>query len=167
MKTLSFIFVTGIFAAVLANCASTPSVPVPVGSRVMVRLYDANSGIELALANESHPGMQEVYSHARVDASLKLAPDELMGQLLASLSNNGFDRFAQDEQPPKGKKRSYLAVEHDGRHSVFNQPARSADVETHQAFARMKLLMAHYYTPVGSLQYVDNPEGGDIFGVGP
>jgi len=163
MKTIFRTLLTGIFLMVVTNCASTPAVPVPSGSRVIVRLYDARGQIELALANETHPGFQEVYSHARADASLKLAPDELMGQLLASLDLNGFNVYALPGATPQKGAVSYLSVEHDGEQTVFEEPPRSASIEKRRTFTQLKLLMAHYYTPVGSLQFIQNPEGGDIF----
>lgn len=166
MKTSLGLFVAVIFVVSISGCASTPAVPVPSGSRVIVRLYDARSGIELALANESHPGYQEVYSQARADASLKLAPDELMGQLLASLDRNGFNLYARPGRVPKPGKRSYLAVDHDGRLTVFSEPPRSANPDMRQSFVRLKLLMDHYYKPVGSLQFIDNPAGSALFGDG-
>ncbi len=163
MKTPFGALLAGIFLMMITGCASTPAVPVPSGSRVIVRLYDAKGRIELALANETHPGFQEVYSHARADASLKLAPDELMGQLLASLDLNGFNAYATSGAAPGQGNVSYLAVDHDGEQVVFVEPPRSADIEKRRTFTMLKLLMTHYYTPVGSLQFVENTEGGGIF----
>ena len=167
MKATFGVVTAVIFLMTFITCASTPAVPVPSGSRVIVRLYDAKSGIKLGLANETHPGYQEVYSHARADASLKLAPDELMGQLLASLDRTGFNDYASPGPSPADESRSYLAVEHDGRQTVFVEPSRSADIECRRAFSQLKLLMTHYYTPVGSLQFIRNPDGGAIFEASP
>jgi hypothetical protein len=164
MKTTCDLFLACIFLVVLNGCLATSAAAVPQGSRVIVRLYDAGSGIVLALANESHPTLQEVYSHARADASLKLAPDQLMGELLAALDRAGFALHGQPGEAPDRGNRSYLLVDRDGQQIVFAEPARSADPETRQAFIHMKLLMDHYYTPVGGLQFIDNAQGGAFFG---
>ncbi|RKY20024.1 MAG: hypothetical protein DRQ55_09050 [Planctomycetota bacterium] len=144
-------------------CASTqPAVSVTTGSRVLVRLYEARQDLVLALANESHPDLQDMYSSERMDAALKLAPDELMGELLASLDNAGMDTFGTEEAEPGGS-RGYLMVQHGLERRVFPAPDRSASGEARQAWARMKLIMDHYYQHVGSLQYVANPGGRSIF----
>jgi len=163
MKATFGLFLASIFFVVLSACSAISADPVPEGSRVIVRLYDARSGIVLALANESHPALQEVYSHAREDASLKLAPDQLMGELLAALDRAGFGLHARQDRVPDEKNRSYLMVERDGQQVVFAEPPPSAETPSRQSFIRMKLLMDHYYTPVGGLQFIYSSRGGDFF----
>lgn len=146
-----------------AGCATTlPAVPVPEGSRILVRLYDGRQGIELALANASHPELQGAYSRPRTHAALKLAPDELVGELLASLDRGGLEQFGRPgDEPPE--PRGFLLVRRDEQQRVFAEPDRSAPAEERQAFARIKLLMDHYYQHVGALQFVDNPAGARLF----
>jgi hypothetical protein len=149
--------------ALLAGaCASTSSSAVADGSRVLVRLYDAKQGIELALANKSHPGLQDVYSTERSSAALKLAPDDLVGDLIASLDQAGMTTYGKAESPSSDDK-GYLLVDLDGEQRIFAQPAKGSPAEERQAWARIKLVMDHYYQHVGSLQYVENPRGGAIF----
>ena len=135
--------------------------PVPEGSAVVVRLHDPNQAIELALANESHPGLNDVYSHERQHANLKLAPDQLMGELLESLRGGGFERFASERAPVGG--RAFLSVDRDGRELVFVQPTSVASDEERQSWAILKLIMDHYYQHIGGLQYVANPDGSFRF----
>lgn len=163
MKASIVLLLAKIFLVVLSGCSATSADPVPQGSRVIVRLYDARSGIVLALANESHPALQEVYSHAREDASLKLAPDQLMGELLAALDRAGFGLHARQNRVPDDKNRSYLMIERNGQQAVFAEPPPSAETPGRQSFMLMKLIMDHYYTPVGGLQFIDNSRGGDFF----
>lgn len=148
--------------ALLGGCAGVPEIPIEPGSRVVARLYDADRRIELALANESHPDLQDVYSTQRSDASLKLAPDQLMGQLLSSLERAGFADYAQTSfSLPRGI--GFLSLRQDGALRVFEAPAGRADSDTRQAYTRLKLVMDLYYSKVGSLQYVENEQGHRLF----
>lgn len=147
----------------LGACSSIPEVPVAAGSRVEVRLYDASQGIELVLANASHPDLAGVYSQARSDGSLKLAGDQLMGQLLASLERAGLTEFGAAGPPREVRgARSYLSVLQDGVRRSFAAPAKSATDEARKAFVRIKLVMNEYYRHVGGAQFVDNPGGADL-----
>lgn len=148
----------------LAACASTPGeVSVPMGGRVLVRLYDSRSGAELALANESHPELADVYSSKRSKAVLKLAPDELMADLLTSLEREGLSRYARsDDEPPQSG--SWLLVDHGDQHQLMVQPGSNGSVDERQAWGKLKLLVGYYYQHVSGLQYVENPDGASIFG---
>jgi hypothetical protein len=164
MPTTRGLLLAGLLAALGAACATTvPAVPVAAGSRVVVRLYDAGTGIELALANESHPELRDVYSQQRESAALKLAPDQLVGELLASLDAAGFDPFGQPAAREPDRATSFLSVRHDGSLRVFPRPVAGDAVEQRQAFTRLKLVMDHYYRHVGSLQFVENPQGEQLF----
>lgn len=159
-------------------CASIPEVDVPAGSRVEVRLYDAGQAIELHLANASHPDLQDVYSERRRSAALKLAPDQLMGQLLASLERAELDVYGtQVAGQPAGADagaaysagfrealfgvppRTGLAVRRGAAWTRFREPAADASEQERAAFARCKLVINEYYSHVGGLQYIANPEG--------
>jgi len=150
----------------LNACAATPEVPVPPGSRIVIRLYDGVSGIELALANESYPELKDLYSRSRSDASLKRAPDRLIGQLLFSLDTVGLATYGVQGRPlePRGSD-SYLFVEQDGIATIFPKPSNAAPVEERRAYSHIKLVMNEYYRHVGSKQHVDNPDGADYFQV--
>lgn len=160
-------FLASLASLILAACASTPSVPVPPGSRVHVVLDpDGPGGLALELANASHPDLADVYSQRRSTAQLKLAPDQLMGELLASLDANGLGEYgvADGVLPDSG---AWLLVEHDDARTVMARPG-SDDVEARQAWVRLQLTIDHYYQHVGALQYVANPDGRDVFrGGGP
>ncbi len=149
----------------LAGCASAPpAVPVPAGSRIVVRLYDAQSRVELALANESYPEMADLYSRKRQDAALKLAPDRLVGELLYSLDEAGLDVWGRSGAPEAVKGgEGYLWVDTDGLQRVFPEPGARAPADERQAWSLVKLVMTEYYKHVGGLQVIDNPEGHDLF----
>ena len=148
-----------------AGCASPPpAVPVPTGSRIVVRLYDAQSKVELALANESYPELADLYSRRRQDASLKLAPDRLVGELLYSLEEAGLSTWGRSGEPDAVKgSDGYLWVDRDGLQRVFAEPGSGANGDERQAWTLVKLVMTEYYKHVGGLQVIDNPEGHDLF----
>lgn len=156
----AFLRLFPLFAA-LAGCATTSADPLARGSEVLVRLYDARQDLELALANESHPGLTDLYSQRRADGTLKLARDDLMGELVADLQRNGFGDYGHPSASP-GAVGSYVLLELDGVRRVFREPGSDADAGERQAFVRMKLIMNYYYTHVGSLQFVDNPNGAEM-----
>ncbi len=144
----------------LPACASIPEVPVSEGSRIVIRLYEAENGVELALANESYPELSDLYSRARSDASMKRAPDRLVGQLLASLEATGMGLYQRDGAPDElNGKQSYLLVDQDGRQRHFNKPGPGASAEERRAYSLAKLTMSEYYSHVGGAQHVARPEG--------
>ena len=155
------VLLTALLVAFTISCTSIPEVPVATGSRVLVRLYDGKSHLELVLANKSHPDLQGIYSRKRADANLKLAPDQLMGQLLASLDRSGLADYGivSAGEPASG---AFLLVTHDDQTRVFERPDQTATLEARQAYNRMKLVMDLYYSKVGSLQYVENEEGAAL-----
>jgi hypothetical protein len=161
----AYLSLLGVIAWIgLNGCASVPSVPVPEGSRIVIRLYDAVSGIELALANESYPELKDLYSRSRSDASLKRAPDQLIGELLASLNAAGLAIYGSPGRPLTllGKD-SYLFLENDGAETLFLKPSTLAPAEERRAYSHIKLVMSEYYMHVGGAQNVENPDGGDFF----
>jgi hypothetical protein len=150
--------------SLLASCATTPYLPVPAGSRVIVRYVDDSTGIELALANESYPELADVYSRPRDNANLKLAEDRLMGELLASLENAGMPEFGRADRPGDGPQGTYIFVDQDGKQRLFRKPGSRAPESARVAFVKMTLIMSEYYQHVGGSQYVDNPDGHRFFG---
>ncbi len=128
-------------------------------------LYDAKGDIHLELANASHPELAGAYSQPKPDAALKLAPDELVDDLVRDLGRLGFDDLGAEGPPPAAKPglRGWVTLNQDGRLRTFVVPAQGAAPEALQAFAYMKLTFNEYYTHVGGLQFVNNPQGHDIF----
>lgn len=132
----------------------------------MVGLYDAKTDLHLDLANESHPDYAKVYSQERRSADLKLAPDELMEQLVRDLDERlGFAMLATAGDPPAPSAaiRGWVTVQQDASRRTFVVPARNATAEQLQAFVNMKLVLNDVFTHVGGLQFVNNPQGADIF----
>lgn len=168
---------TTLFLAVAASlaCTATPSKPIAPGSRVVAALYDGRSGSLIALANASHPVLGDLYSHERRSAALKLAPDDLIGELRASFDASGFARWAKPApagQPSDPllpgafglpRETGYLALVEDGLVRVFSEPGKGAAADQRQDYANLKLVMDLYYTPVGGLQYIENDRGGKLF----
>jgi hypothetical protein len=150
---------------VLAACAGTSGAPsAALEARTVVRLYDAGSRLRLELANESHPELQDVYSRRRPDASLKLAPDELIGDLVRDLERLEFAALSSQGGPPdEASLRGWVQIESDGVERTFAVPSEAPSAEELQAFAYMKLVFNEYYSHVGGLQYIQNPQGGDLF----
>lgn len=135
-----------------------------MGSRIVVRLHDGETGVTLALANESYPELSGLYSRSQGHATMKLAPDKLIGELLYSLDHVALADYGQDGRPAELRgKESYLFVEQDGRETVFPKPGPAAPIDARRAFTHIKLVMNEYYRHVGSKQFVENPDGADIF----
>jgi len=135
------------------------------GRRVVVGLYDAKGNIHLELANASHPELADAYSQPEPDARLKLAPDELVDDLVSDLGQLGLDNLGAEGPPPSAAPgvRGWVTIAQDGRRRTFVVPAQGATPEALQAFAYMKLTFNEYYAHVGGLQFVNNPQGHDIF----
>ena len=132
----------------------------------MVGLYDAKTDLHLDLANESHPDLANVYSQERRDANLKLAPDDLMQQLVRDLDERlGFAKLAAAGEPPAPGAgiRGWITVQQDAGRRTFVVPAQNATAEQLQAFVNMKLVLNDVFMHVGGLQFVNNPQGADIF----
>ncbi|HTE06853.1 MAG TPA: hypothetical protein VK824_11700 [Planctomycetota bacterium] len=132
------------------------------GDRLLVRLYDARHEVRLELSNESNPDFADVYSREQRDAALKLAPDQLLGELVADLDTLGFDRLSASGQPPAAGARAWVEIRKDGASRTFAVPEKDATAEQLTAFANMKLTVNEYYTHVSGLQFIDNPKGAAL-----
>jgi len=129
-----------------------------------VRLYDAHTGVRIELANQSHPDYRDVYSRPRPEAALKLAPDELMDELLDRLDDLNFDQLSAPGAPPQGADLlGWLEVVQDTEARTFAVPRAGATREQLSRFAQMQFLVSDTYTHVSGLQYIDNPEGAELF----
>jgi hypothetical protein len=163
-RALGSALLLGILATACAGLAGGAS-----GHRVEVRLYDAEDGVRLELANDTHPELRDVYSQRKADASLKLAPEEAMDALIESLELAGFERLAVSGPPPVAADavplglRGWLAVSADGEQRTFRMPASRPTAEQVQAYNRMKLMFVDTYGRVGGLQYIQNPQGHQLF----
>ena len=149
--------------AALSACAGPGQAS---GHRVLVGLYDAKTDVHLDLANESHPDFADVYSQERRNADLKLAPDALMDQLVRDLDERlGFAGLAVPGAPPAAGPgvRGWVTVTQDKSQRTFVVPAKGATAEQLQAFVNMKLLLNDVFMHLGGLQFVNNPQGGNIF----
>ena len=167
LNTLALLLLGALCACATPDAArdAAPSTDAAGGRRVVIGLYDAKGELRLDLANENHPDLAHVYSRQRADATLKLAPDELMDDLLGDLSRLSFGSLAAAGDPPSPGPavRGWVTVEEGSGRRTFVVPAAGASAEQLQAFAHMKLLINEYYMHVGGLQFVTNPEGHDIF----
>jgi hypothetical protein len=155
-----------LFLTLLAALSACAGPGQATGHRVLVGLYDAKTELHLELANASHPDFAGVYSKERQNADLKLAPDELMDQLVVDLDGRlGFAKLAVPGNPPASGPavRGWVTVSQDGVRRTFVVPAQNATAEQLQAFVNMKLVLNDVFMHVGGLQFVNNPQGGDIF----
>jgi hypothetical protein len=150
----------------LCACAVACAGPGVFGSeqRTLVRLYDADTGVRLELANESHPELRDVYSQARPEASLKLAPDELIEALLERLDELDFEALSAPGGPPSGAGlQGWLEVTDGGATRTFAVPRSGPTQQQLSRFAYMQLVVSETYTHVGGLQYIENPQGAELF----
>jgi hypothetical protein len=136
-------------------------------------LYDAETRVSLELANDTHPELRDVYSERKSDASLKLAPEELMEALVASIEQAQFEALATPGKPPAVEEagmrglRGWVAISEDGEHRTFLVPAQRPTSEQLLAYSRMKLVFNEFYNQVGGLQFIQNPQGHRLFGPRP
>lgn len=132
--------------------------------RTLVRLYDADTGVRLELANETHPEYRGIYSHPRAEASLKLAPDGAMDQLLDRLDDLKFDKLSTPGGPPQGATTlGWITVTDDDESRTFVVPEKGATREQLASFAQMQFAVNDVYNHVSGLQFIDNPQGADLF----
>ncbi|MHC5211994.1 MAG: hypothetical protein ACYTG2_14845 [Planctomycetota bacterium] len=163
-RALGIALCFGLLATACAGLAGGTS-----GHRVVVRLYDAETDVLLELANDSHPELHDVYSQRRADAALKLAPDELMDELVASIEHVRFRELATEgaapaiEEAPIRGLRGWVSISQNGEDATFLVPSGQPSAEQLQAFSRMKLVINEYYSRLGGLQYIQNPKGKNVF----
>lgn len=148
----------------LVSAAAACSGPLLGSDNTLVRLYDAHTGVRIELANEGHPDYRDVYSHPRSEATLKLAPNELIETLLDRLDDLNFDKLSAPGAPPESAELlGWLEVVQDGQPRTFVVPRSGATREQLSRFAQMQLAVSEAYTHVSGLQYIDNPEGANLF----
>ena len=151
---------------VIWACVAACSGPGLLGSgdRTLVRLYDAHTGVRIELANQSHPDYRDVYSRPRAEAALKLAPDELMDALLERLDDLDFEELSKPGAPSQGADvLGWLEVVQDTEARTFAVPRAGATREQLSRFAQMQYAVSDAYTHVTGLQFIDNPEGAELF----
>ena len=147
-------------------CAAACSSPGFLGSEphTLVRLYDAHTGVRLELANESHPDYHDLYSRPRNEATLKLAPDDVIEELLDRLDELNFDRLSAPGSPPEGAVvYGWIEVVQDRQARTFAVPRTGASREQLSRFAQMQFAVSDVYSHVTGLQYIDNPSGPELF----
>jgi len=132
------------------------------GDRLLVRLYDGKNQLRLQLSNQSNPDLEDVYSREQPDASLKLAPDQLMEELIADLDKLNFQTLSAPGEPPKAGARGWVEIHKNGSSRTFVVPEVGANAEQLTSFAYMKLAVNEYYTHVGSAQFIKNQQGGAL-----
>ena len=192
IRWLRFLLPVGLALAFSAGC-SGPGFGFGGGQRLTVGLYDGKNDVHLELANESQPDFEDVYSRRRADASLKLAPDDLMGDLVGDLQKLGFEALSKVGVPPgsatldlstvgaggqpsdpakaseaavplpPGGIRGWVTITRGDSTRTFVVPAAGASADQLQSFVSMKLVVDYYYSHVSGLQFVNNPEGHRIF----
>ncbi|MCB9898149.1 MAG: hypothetical protein H6825_09115, partial [Planctomycetes bacterium] len=95
--------------------------------------------------------------------SLKLAPDRLIGELLASLDRAGLAEYGEHVSAlPPATRTARLLVQRDDEITFMERPDPAADADAARAFARLELVMNEYYQHVGALQAVANEKGGKL-----
>ncbi len=132
------------------------------GDRLLVRLYDGRSKVLLQLSNESNPDLADIYSTEQPDASLKLAPDELLDELIADLDTLNFQTLSTPGAPPASGVRGWIEVRRNGSGRTFAVPTVGPTADQLSAFVYMKLTVNEYYSHIGSAQFIENPEGGAL-----
>ena len=148
----------------LPSCAMFDSGRVGSGDRTFVRLYDTKNDLLLELANSSHPDFADIYSTTRSSATLKLADDEALGDLLDAIDRSKFPQLSQTGSPSSmAGVRGLITVDDDGDVRTFTVPPSGATADQLETFVTLKQLVAAFYQGTGGLQAIDNPAGSGIF----
>jgi hypothetical protein len=89
----------------LTACASTGSdgsgqAAGGKGTPIQITFVDYRTGATMELVNESHTSKLEQYSTPRSNASRKVQSDELVGQLVEYMDDNGYQKLAVPGDPP-------------------------------------------------------------------
>ena len=110
------------------------------------------------------PARSSPRPHPRSEATLKLAPAELLETLLDRLDDLNFDQLSAPGTPPEGAQvLGWLEVVQDGKPRTFAVPRTGATRDQLSRFAQMQLVVSEAYTQVTGLQYIDNPQGAELF----
>jgi hypothetical protein len=167
---------TAVLPALLAACSATGSGP--ASDRLLVRLYevhvatagqvhigppvDAHHEVRLELSNQPDSEGADGHSKEQHDADLKVASDELMGELIADLDKLGFQKLSARGEPPAAGTRGWVQVLKDGASRTFAVPETGPTAEQLQTFVYMKLAVNDFYMRVSGLQYIENPKGAEL-----
>lgn len=148
----------------VAACAASGSGRIGSGDRALVRLFDARSDLVLEVANASHPDLTDIYSTTRSSASLKLAGDASMGDLLDAIDRSAFPQLASQGAPTSAAGlKGFVTVREGGETRSLVVPESGATLEQLETYATLKELVAAFYQATGGLQSIDNPAGANIF----
>ncbi|MEW6745929.1 MAG: hypothetical protein AB1486_24580 [Planctomycetota bacterium] len=132
-----------------------------------VILDDFSSGVTLQLANESHSGLQGLYSERQRTANIKLLSDDTMRGLVDRLRAEGFDDYARPVAELDSDRDGYsgmIIVALDQRRRAFPlSRAETKSFEETMAFIRMKQAIHELFSQAFALQSIRNPSGLDIF----
>ena len=135
------------------------------GQRLYVGFYDDKNQVLLELANESHPDFADVNEDSVPlrRATLKLAPDDVMQQLLAEIDAIGFDAWARPGLAPQQALRGWTTVQRDADVRTALFPHGTLPQAQWETFVKLKIAIASYYQRTGGLRLIDNPSGHDLF----
>lgn len=151
-------------ALLVASCAAFGSGRVGQGDRALVRLFDAKNDLLLEVANSSHPELSDIYSTTRSSASLKLADDLAMSDLLDAIDRSSFPQLATSEAPSSSAGlRGFVTVREGDESRTLAVPEVGATAEQLETFVTLKELVAAFYQATGALQSIENPAGPQIF----
>lgn len=117
------------------SAETEPSDPVCISFR------DMRTGVTMELVNESHTGRVEQYSQVQNTASRKVMSDEIMGEFVEFLDDEGFDDDSIPGPLPffgKGKVRWAMVIQDgdDARHvaeSIDDEGRRRKRLEKYRA----------------------------------
>jgi len=143
-------------------CASTGS---PGSDRILVSLFDYESGRRFELASESHTDRVEYYSTVRDDAARKIQLDAVMRQLIGELNGHELAEHAQEgPAPSRGGGAISRAFEirtgERTRHWVVGSGTPAAE---RLAFNDCVHSFLQLYNSSASFQAVHNDEGASFF----
>ncbi len=151
---------------VLSACVSTAGIHAPAsGEPMRVTLYMYAQEQKFGLANPAHTDPVELYSKSRGAASLKIADDEVLLDIIDYLGENGFDEREKIGKAPMGGAYT-LAFEVETANGTSHWGTNQKTSSREELIA-MNQCVRYYvnekYNQVQAYQATENTQGGAFF----
>ncbi len=153
----------------MVGCASAPAA-VREAKDLRITCWDFRTHSRLVLVNQSNPANAGLYSQPRDNADTKIAPDELLLDLVDFAAQHGFferaEALAEPDELTRSTARCMIAISADGQHyaCILSPGLGQEDREAVEDFTAIQMELLATYNRVPQLQYIgSSAEGGDYF----
>jgi hypothetical protein len=160
--TIASLSLRALAVAILAAATGCSSLPGPVADaeNLALSLTDYRTDKTLSLVNDTNPDFQDLYSQPRKDASIKLAPMDMMQSLVEFADDHRFFEYARELAPGEAPERTNaigaITLTADARNYLFLLQYGEGRVDKGkvQAFTDVQKKIAEEYNHVSSLQFI-------------